>query len=331
MVDPKLQSPTNGGLGISNQRKGGMTIGSYYGGPPGMGVMALFPASPIPSPVLPSSPVGGSSHLGQRSEIRLSQGSNRNAGIYSGWQGQRGVNIYDDSKRPSFLEELKSSNAKKFELNDIAGRIVEFRQYSILSLFSLHSYTYIKRLLYGCTISNIIFIYLCMFRFSVDQHGSRFIQQKLEHCSIEDKESVFKEVVPHASKLMTDVFGNYVIQKALEVIELDQKIQLVLELDGHVMRCVRDQNGNNVIQKCIECVPIEKIQFIIFAFRGQVAMLSTHPYGCCVILRVLEHCSNQLQCQCIVDEILESACALAQDQYGNYVTQVSFVFFLLLA
>ncbi|KAK0596936.1 hypothetical protein LWI29_020340 [Acer saccharum] len=255
MVDQKLQSPTNGGLGISNQRKGGMTVGSYCGGPPGMGAMAQFPASPIPSPVLPSSPVGGT------------------------------------------------------------------------------------------------------IEFSVDQHGSRFIQQKLEHCSIEDKESVFKEVVPHASKLMTDVFGNYVIQKffehgspqqrkeladklvgqmlplslqmygcrviqkALEVIELDQKTQLVLELDGHVMRCVRDQNGNHVIQKCIECVPTEKIQFIISAFRGHVAMLSTHPYGCRVIQRVLEHCSNQLQCQCIVDEILESACALAQDQYGNYVTQ----------
>lgn len=49
--------------------------------------------------------------------------------------------------------------------------------------------------------------------FSVDQHGSRFIQQKLENCSIEDKASVFQEVLPHASKLMTDVFGNYVIQK----------------------------------------------------------------------------------------------------------------------
>ena len=51
------------------------------------------------------------------------------------------------------------------------------------------------------------------FDFSVDQHGSRFIQQKLEHCTAEEKASVFKEVVPHASKLMTDVFGNYVIQK----------------------------------------------------------------------------------------------------------------------
>jgi pumilio RNA-binding family len=57
----------------------------------------------------------------------------------------------------------------------------------------------------------------------------------------------------------------------------------VHELDGHVMICVRDQNGNHVIQKCIECVPAEKIGFVISAFRGQVAMLSTHPYGCRVI------------------------------------------------
>ena len=54
-----------------------------------------------------------------------------------------------------------------------------------------------------------------VFNVSVDQHGSRFIQQKLEHCSVEDKESVFKEVLPHALRLMTDVFGNYVIQKVL--------------------------------------------------------------------------------------------------------------------
>lgn len=53
----------------------------------------------------------------------------------------------------------------------------------------------------------------CIFISSVDQHGSRFIQQKLEACTDEDKSDVFKEVLPHASRLMIDVFGNYVIQK----------------------------------------------------------------------------------------------------------------------
>jgi hypothetical protein len=75
--------------------------------------------------------------------------------------------------------------------------------------------------------------------------------------------------------------------QALEVIEPEQKAQLVRELDGHVMRCVRDQNGNHVIQKCIESVPTEKIGFIISAFRGHVATLSMHPYGCRVIQVIL--------------------------------------------
>ncbi|XP_057514710.1 pumilio homolog 5-like isoform X1 [Actinidia eriantha] len=314
--DQKFQPSPDRNQSIVSPRKGGITSSSYYESPPRMGVMTQFPASPLGSPLLPGSPVGGANHSGRRNELRFSQGSCRNVGYCSGWQGNRGGDTSGDPKKHSFLEELKSSNAHKIDLSDMVGRIVEF---------------------------------------SVDQHGSRFIQQKLENCGVEEKASVFKEVLPHASKLMTDVFGNYVIQKffehgsreqrkeladqllgqmlplslqmygcrviqkALEVIELDQKIQLVHELDGHVMKCVRDQNANHVIQKCIECVPTAKIGFIISAFKNHVAMLSTHPYGCRVIQRVLEHCSDDLQC--IVDEILESAYVLAQDQYGNYVTQ----------
>jgi hypothetical protein len=71
--------------------------------------------------------------------------------------------------------------------------------------------------------------------------------------------------------------------QALEVIEHEQKAQLVRELDGNIMRCVRDQNGNHVIQKCIESIPTKKIGFALSAFRGQVANLSMHPYGCRVI------------------------------------------------
>lgn len=317
--DIKLLPPSIGSLGSSSTSKGGATGSSYYGRSTNMGAVTQFSASPLAGPVLPGSSTSGTNLHVRRNEMRLPQSSIRNTGVYSGWQGQRrGDGFDDDPKKHSFLEELKANNSRKFELSDIAGRIVEF---------------------------------------SVDQHGSRFIQQKLEYCAAEDKASVFKEVLSHASKLMTDVFGNYVIQKffeygsiqqrrelanqlsgqmlnlslqmygcrviqkALEWIELDQKTQLVYELDGHVMRCVRDQNGNHVIQKCIECVPTEKIGFLISSFQGQVAALSTHPYGCRVIQRLLEHCSEELQSQCIVDEILESACVLAQDQYGNYVTQ----------
>ncbi|XP_058113538.1 pumilio homolog 5 isoform X2 [Magnolia sinica] len=317
-ADQKSETLRSGALNIPSSRKVGVASPNPYGSPPSLGILMQYPTSPLQSPVLPGSPMSGMSPGRKNENFRFPLGSNRNVGAYSGWQAQRGSEKFDDPKPFSFLEELKSSKARRFELSDIAGRIVEF---------------------------------------SADQHGSRFIQQKLENCSAEEKISVFEEVLPHAPTLMTDVFGNYVIQKffehgspeqrkelanqlagrilplslqmygcrviqkALEVIELDQKTQLVRELDGHVMRCVRDQNGNHVIQKCIECVPTEKIGFIIFAFRDEVATLSTHPYGCRVIQRVLEHCTDDQQSQWIVDEILQSACSLAQDQYGNYVTQ----------
>ncbi|XP_013684950.2 pumilio homolog 5-like isoform X3 [Brassica napus] len=293
-------------------------MGNYFAVPPGVRVMPQYQGSPLASPVMPSSPVSGGmmGQFGRRSETRYhQQGTSRNTGIYpGGWQGGN----VDDYKRHSFLDELKSPNARKLELSDITGRVVEF---------------------------------------SVDQHGSRFIQQKLDHCSDEEKASVFIEVLPQASKLMTDVFGNYVIQKfiehgtpsqreelvkqlagqmvslslqmygcrviqkALEVIDADQKTELIRELDGNVMKCVRDQNGNHVIQMCIESMPADRIGFVIAAFRGQVATLSTHPYGCRVIQRILEHCSDGEETRCVIDEILESAFALAHDQYGNYVTQ----------
>ncbi|XP_023641114.1 pumilio homolog 5 isoform X2 [Capsella rubella] len=314
-----LNSPLSPSYGLQSPRH----MGNYFAVPPGVRVMPQYPGSPLASPVMPSSPVGGMmSHFGRRNETRYhQQGPSRNTGIYpGGWQGNRGGanSIVDDIKRHSFLDELKSPNARKLELSDITGRVVEF---------------------------------------SVDQHGSRFIQQKLEHCSDDEKASVFNEVLPQASKLMTDVFGNYVIQKfiehgtpaqreelvkqlagqmvslslqmygcrviqkALEVIDVDQKTELIRELDGNVMKCVRDQNGNHVIQKCIESMPAGRIGFVIASFKGQVATLSTHPYGCRVIQRILEHCSDDEETHCIIDEILESAFALAHDQYGNYVTQ----------
>ncbi|KAI3793464.1 hypothetical protein L1987_36083 [Smallanthus sonchifolius] len=217
----------------------------------------------------------------------------------------------------SVLDELKNDKTKSFELSDVVGHIIEF---------------------------------------STDQYGSRFIQQKLETATVEEKNLIFPEIIPRARSLMTDVFGNYVIQKffehgtesqrkefagqltghvlplslqmygcrviqkALEVVDVEQQNQMVSELNGSVMKCVRDQNGNHVIQKCIECVPQDRIQFIVSSFFGQVVALSSHPYGCRVIQRVLEHCDDP-NTQVVMDEIMNSVCTLAQDQYGNYVIQ----------
>ncbi|KAL1559523.1 pumilio 4-like isoform X2 [Salvia divinorum] len=218
----------------------------------------------------------------------------------------------------SLLEMLKNNKTKSLELPDILGHVVEF---------------------------------------STDQFGSRFIQQKLETATVEEKTTILSEILPNALGLMIDVFGNYVIQKffehgteghrkelarhlighvlpltlqmygcrviqkALEVIDTDTGAKMAAELDGSVMKCIHDQNGNHVIQKCIECIPQYQIHFIISSFLGQVVTLSTHHYGCRVIQRVLEHCDDPKTQQKIMDEIMNYVCKLAQDQYGNYVIQ----------
>ncbi|KAJ6850913.1 pumilio-like protein 1-like [Iris pallida] len=296
-------------------KSGGLNHG-YYGNP-AFGLGMAYPGSPVAGPGLPTSPVGPGSpvRLGERSMRFPSGVRNLAGGVMGSWHSDNGMN---ENFASTLLEEFKSNKIKSYELSDISGHVVEF---------------------------------------SADQYGSRFIQQKLETATTEEKDMVYDEIMPQAFSLMTDVFGNYVIQKffehgsaaqrreladqltghvltlslqmygcrviqkAIEVVDLDQQTKMVAELDGHIMRCVRDQNGNHVIQKCIECIPQDAIQFIVSSFYDQVVLLSTHPYGCRVIQRVLEHCDDPKTQQIMMDEILPSVCMLAQDQYGNYVVQ----------
>ncbi|XP_066467880.1 pumilio homolog 2 isoform X5 [Tiliqua scincoides] len=223
------------------------------------------------------------------------------------------------SGRSRLLEDFRNNRFPNLQLRDLVGHIVEF---------------------------------------SRDQHGSRFIQQKLERATPAERQMVFSEILQAAYQLMTDVFGNYVIQKFFEFGSIDQKLalatrirghvlplalqmygcrviqkalesispdqqvinEMVKELDGHVLKCVKDQNGNHVVQKCIECVQPQSLQFIIDAFKGQVFVLSTHPYGCRVIQRILEHCTAE-QTLPILEELHQHTEQLVQDQYGNYVIQ----------
>ena len=52
----------------------------------------------------------------------------------------------------------------------------------------------------------------------------------------------------------------------------------------------------------------------------QVFSLSTHPYGCRVIQRILEFCIPE-QTSPILEELHANTEQLLQDQYGNYVVQ----------
>ncbi|KAI1094504.1 ARM repeat-containing protein [Rostrohypoxylon terebratum] len=199
-------------------------------------------------------------------------------------------------------------------------------------------------------------IYNHIVEFSGDQHGSRFIQEKLQTANSDEKDQVFREIEPNTLQLMKDVFGNYVIQKffehgnqvqkkiiaaqmkgkvaelstqmyacrvvqkALEHVLVEQQIEIVEELKPDIMRIVKDQNGNHVIQKIIQMVPRLCIPFIMDAFQSQIESLASHNYGCRVIQRILEF-GTEAEKKSLMTDLHACAARLITDQYGNYVTQ----------
>lgn len=82
-----------------------------------------------------------------------------------------------------------------------------------------------------------------MLEFSLDQLGSRFIQQKLDTLTPEELEAAFAEVAPKGVMLMNDVFGNYVIQKFLELEAGGPRQELAQQMKGQV-------RNTRLLQQC---------------------------------------------------------------------------------
>ncbi|KAI1754323.1 ARM repeat-containing protein [Xylaria castorea] len=199
-------------------------------------------------------------------------------------------------------------------------------------------------------------IYGHIVEFSGDQHGSRFIQDRLKVANSEEKERVFQEIMQNAVQLMKDLFGNYVIQrffehgdqvqkkllagamigrvgelstqmyscrvvqKALEHVLDDQQREIVDELRSDIVQVAKNANGNHVVQKAVQMFPRQCIPFIMSAFQGQIEHLATHQYACRIIQRILEHGTDDERKRLMVD-IHVCAAKLMTDQYGNYVIQ----------
>ncbi|MGH0133096.1 UNVERIFIED_CONTAM: hypothetical protein FKN15_046017 [Acipenser sinensis] len=123
------------------------------------------------------------------------------------------------SGRSRLLEDFRNNRYPNLQLREIAGHIMEFSQ---------------------------------------DQHGSRFIQLKLERATPAERQLVFNEILQAAYQLMVDVFGNYVIQKFFEFGSLDQKLALAERIRGHVLSLALQMYGCRVIQKALEFIPSDQ-------------------------------------------------------------------------
>ena len=137
-----------------------------------------------------------------------------------------------------------------------------------------------------------------------DQQGSRYLQQRMKYCTLEERKLVYEDLKEQVLALMSDVYGNYVIQvlmdcpeyrpalieklkgqvkrlafdmygcrcvqKAIEAGNETEKLLLLEELKPCLVECIESQNANHVLQKCIETVAPVHIAFIFDHCKQQV-------------------------------------------------------------
>ena len=163
-----------------------------------------------------------------------------------------------------------------------------------------------------------------------DQYGSRFIQQKLEVCTDEERDLAFHAITAADNpttdgsqlvvSLSLDVFANYTVQKLMEVCTAAQQRTLCLSLVGSVLLLALQTYGCRVVQKAMEVATVDVQSLLVSEIEGHAMSLMTDQNGNHVVQKCIECCPAAL-----LDPLLQSVRShiyrLASHPYGCRVTQ----------
>uniref|UniRef100_A0A915HNI9 PUM-HD domain-containing protein n=1 Tax=Romanomermis culicivorax TaxID=13658 RepID=A0A915HNI9_ROMCU len=252
------------------------------------------------------------------------------------------------------LEEFRAGRLPNLQLRDLVNHVIDFAQDQYGSRFIQ------QRLQYATDIEKqMVFneILPSAHLLTINVFGNYVIQKFFELGTSSQKMQMLDQMRGKILNLTLNMYGCRVVQKALERVEREGQRMIADELTGHILRCVKDQNGNHVVQKVIETLDAKQLAFVVLALAGQyfysqkydsydtpalkfwgisdpcpkevalsprplqnIVALSTHSYGCRVIQRILERCSEEEKLS-ILNELIENFPILVVDQYGNYVVQ----------
>jgi pumilio RNA-binding family len=236
----------------------------------------------------------------------------------------------------SLLEDFKEKkNSRDWTVKDIKGHVVDFCQDQNGSRFVQ------QRLEVGDAAEKAIAmteVLPAIRALRNDVFGNYVVQKLLDFGSPTMKEQIRVTMTGEMVELSVQMYGCRVVQKALESLDEASLPKLLEEFHNNVLSLIHDQNGNHVIQKCIEIISQkakqarndgddakaaffnEQIDFIVDDVMMNLASLACHPYGCRVLQRILEHCTEEKK-NFVLDELRPSHRRLLDDQYGNYVIQ----------
>jgi pumilio RNA-binding family len=257
-----------------------------------------------------------------------------------GGRGKRGArrgdpNIPTMVANSPVLEEFRTAKVRDWTMYQIEGHVVEFCQDQNGSRFIQ------QRLELGDTREQQIVmteVLPAIRRLRNDVFGNYVVQKLLDFGTPDMKAEIWQTLHGEIMELSMQIYGCRVVQKAFETLDDDGISLMLKEFQYSVLSCIHDQNGNHVIQKCIEVLNTrakqaddygnhrraaylrDEIAFVVDDVVANIVTLSCHPYGCRVLQRILEHCSEESRVT-VLDEIKKYHQKLLDDQYGNYVIQ----------
>jgi hypothetical protein len=124
--------------------------------------------------------------------------------------------------------------------------------------------------------------------------------------------------------LSRDPAGCREVQRMLDTDSEAERVALAKELRGHVHEAMRCPHANYVLQKVLSTLRPEQLCFIVEELESKgpaaVAQVARHKYGCRIVQRLLEHCS-QPQAERVIGALFADVVGNCIHPYGNYAMQ----------
>lgn len=75
-----------------------------------------------------------------------------------------------------------------------------------------------------------------------------------------------------------------------------------------------------MLSRIVELLPAPSVEFIVQEFVGRGVAVAKHKYGCRVLQRCIEHCTESQMCA-LGEELTRETEALCRHTFGNFVMQ----------
>merc|ERR1712050_200830 len=94
-------------------------------------------------------------------------------------------------------------------------------------------------------------------------YGSVVMARLLERATEEQRLAIADQLKGEVFYLSTHASGNRVVQKIVELLPEPAQLRFVGELCGRVIECMESMHGNHVVQMCVKQLPPTSIGFIL--------------------------------------------------------------------